>query len=65
MKQGVMLINTARGKILNTADALEALESGKIGYLGVDVYENEKGLFFHDYSKKKFARQTPAKTHGF
>ena len=41
MKDGVMIINTGRGGLLNTADAIEALKSGKIGYLGLDVYENE------------------------
>jgi D-lactate dehydrogenase len=49
MKNGVMLINTSRGAILKTADALQGLENGKIGYLGLDVYEFEKGLFFEDH----------------
>jgi D-lactate dehydrogenase len=53
MKQGVMLINTARGAIMNTQHVIEALESGKLGYLGTDVYENEKGIFFYDYSKNR------------
>jgi D-lactate dehydrogenase len=51
MKNGVMLINTSRGALINTEDASEALESGKIGYLGLDVYEYEKGLFFEDHQK--------------
>ncbi|WDF75603.1 2-hydroxyacid dehydrogenase [Mucilaginibacter sp. KACC 22773] len=51
MKNGVMLINTSRGLLINTADALSAIESGKIGYLGIDVYEFEKGLFFEDHQK--------------
>jgi D-lactate dehydrogenase len=50
MKQGVMLINTARGPILNTNDVISYLESGKIGALGLDVYEKERGLFFYDHS---------------
>lgn len=50
MKDGVMLINTARGPVLNTAAVLKYLESGKIGALGVDVYEKERGLFFYDHS---------------
>jgi D-lactate dehydrogenase len=50
MKTGVMLINTGRGAILNTRDVIDGLVSGKIGYLGLDVYENEKGLFFYDHS---------------
>jgi len=49
MKDGVMLINTSRGALIKTVDALEALEKGKIGYLGLDVYEYEKGLFFEDH----------------
>lgn len=52
MKQGAMLINTARGAIINTKDAIEALKSGKLGSLGLDVYENEKELFFKDRSEE-------------
>jgi len=50
MKDGVMIINTGRGGIVNTKDVIQGLTSGKIGYLGLDVYENEKGLFFTDHS---------------
>nr|WP_294945297.1 2-hydroxyacid dehydrogenase [uncultured Mucilaginibacter sp.] len=49
MKDGVMLINTSRGALINTTDVVNALRSGKIGYLGLDVYEFEKGLFFEDH----------------
>jgi len=49
MKNGVMLINTSRGAVIKTTDVLAALESGKVGYLGIDVYEYEKGLFFEDH----------------
>jgi D-lactate dehydrogenase len=49
MKTGVMLINTSRGALIRTTDAIAALKSGKIGYLGLDVYEFEKGLFFEDH----------------
>jgi D-lactate dehydrogenase len=52
MKNGVMIVNTARGAVLKTSDAIEALKSGKIGYLGLDVYEKEKGLFFYDHSNE-------------
>lgn len=51
MKHGVMIINTSRGGLLNTEDVLEALATGKIGYLGLDVYEYEQGLFFEDHQK--------------
>ncbi|MFN8414865.1 MAG: 2-hydroxyacid dehydrogenase [Cytophagaceae bacterium] len=50
MKPGVMVINTSRGGLMNTKDVLEGLKSNKIGYLGMDVYEKEKGVFFFDYS---------------
>ena len=49
MKDGVMLINTARGALVSTTDILTGLDSGKIGYYGADVYEFEKGLFFEDH----------------
>lgn len=49
MKPGVMLINSARGALVKTVDVLAALESGRIGYLGLDVYEYEKGLFFENH----------------
>ncbi|MBD1558695.1 2-hydroxyacid dehydrogenase [Vibrio sp. S9_S30] len=50
MKDGVMIVNTSRGDLLDSADAIEALKSGKIGSLGLDVYDNEKELFFQDKS---------------
>jgi D-lactate dehydrogenase len=53
MKPGVMLINTARGAVINTDHAIDALNKGTIGYLGIDVYEKEKGIFFFDLSKQK------------
>ncbi len=49
MKNGTMLINTARGGLVKTAEVISALESGKLGYFGTDVYEFEKGLFFSDH----------------
>ncbi|WP_299247690.1 2-hydroxyacid dehydrogenase [uncultured Cytophaga sp.] len=50
MRDGVYIINTGRGPIINTIDAIEGLKSGKIGALGIDVYEKEKGLFFNDHT---------------
>ena len=41
--------NTSRGAIIKTVDAITALEKGKLGYLGLDVYEFEKGLFYEDH----------------
>jgi D-lactate dehydrogenase len=52
MKQGVMIINTSRGGVLDTRAVIEALKSGKIGYLGLDVYEEEADLFFEDQSDR-------------
>ncbi|AXG68050.1 D-lactate dehydrogenase [Kordia sp. SMS9] len=51
MKKGVMIINTSRGALINTADAIEGLINEKIGYLGIDVYEQEEDLFFEDLSE--------------
>ncbi len=50
MKTGVMLINTSRGALVNTNEIVEALKKGRIGYFGMDVYEEEEGLFFEDHS---------------
>lgn len=50
MKPGVMLINTSRGALLDTQAAIEGLKSGRIGYLGLDVYEEEADLFFENLS---------------
>lgn len=50
MKDGVMLINTSRGGLVNTKDVIRALKTGKIGHLGLDVYEQESELFFEDHS---------------
>ena len=50
MKTGVMLINTSRGGLVDTKAVIDGLKSGKIGYLGLDVYEEEEGLFFEDLS---------------
>jgi D-lactate dehydrogenase len=50
MKEGVMLINTSRGGLIDTRAVIRALKSGRIGYLGLDVYEEENNLFFEDLS---------------
>jgi D-lactate dehydrogenase len=50
MKNGVMLINTSRGALLDTLAIIEGLKTGKIGYLGLDVYEEEEEIFFEDRS---------------
>ena len=50
MKDGVMIINTSRGGLVDSQAAIEALKTQKIGALGMDVYENERDLFFEDKS---------------
>jgi D-lactate dehydrogenase len=51
MKEGSMLINTSRGALVDTKAAIEALKTGQLGYLGIDVYEQEEKLFFTDWSE--------------
>ena len=50
MKDGVILINCSRGNLINTDDLIDALSSGKIGGVGLDVYENEEDFFLKDMS---------------
>lgn len=51
MKEGVMLVNTSRGGLVNTASVIRGLKSKKIGYLALDVYEMESDLFFRNLSE--------------
>lgn len=50
MKPGAMLVNTSRGGVVDTRAVIEALKSGHLGSLGLDVYEEEGDLFFRDLS---------------
>ena len=52
MKPGVMLINTSRGHLIDTQAVIDGIKSHQIGYLGIDVYEQEDELFFEDHSDK-------------
>ena len=52
MKRGVMLINTSRGALVDARATINALKSGHLGYLGLDVYEEEADLFFENLSEK-------------
>ena len=52
MKQGVMLINTGRGKLIHTHALINGLKSKKVGYAGLDVYEEESGYFYEDKSDR-------------
>lgn len=51
-KDGLMLINTGRGALIDTQAAIDALKNKKLGYLGLDVYEEEEALFFEDHSDR-------------
>lgn len=53
MKKGVVFINTARGGVVNTRDLLEALDNGIVACAGLDVYENEKNIYFHNHIGKR------------
>ncbi|NJK89241.1 MAG: 2-hydroxyacid dehydrogenase [Myxococcales bacterium] len=50
MKQGVMIVNTSRGGLIDTEALVGAIQSGRIGAVGLDVYEEEEGKFFRDLS---------------
>lgn len=50
MRPGVMVINTSRGGLMDTKAVIAGIKSGQIGYLGIDVYEQEEHLFFRDLS---------------
>jgi D-lactate dehydrogenase len=52
MKPGVMLINTSRGGLIDTTAVIDGLKSGRIGHLGLDVYEEEARYFYEDYSSR-------------
>lgn len=51
MKKGVKLINTSRGALIDTKAVIKGLKNGQIGFLGIDVYEQEEKLFFKDLSE--------------
>jgi len=52
MKTGVMIINTGRGMLIDSKALIDGLKTGKIGYAGLDVYEEESEYFFEDFSNK-------------
>ncbi|MDE5841520.1 MAG: 2-hydroxyacid dehydrogenase [Malacoplasma sp.] len=52
MKNGVLLVNTGRGPLVNSLDLIEGIKSGKIGAAALDVYENESEYFYYDHSNK-------------
>ena len=50
MQDGVMIINTGRGKLVDTRALIKGLKMGKVGFAGLDVYEEERDFFFEDQS---------------
>lgn len=65
MKTGVMLINTSRGALVDTQAVVEGLKSKKLGYLGLDVYEQESNIFFNDLSEEILVDDTLARLMTF
>ncbi|MDD2237810.1 MAG: 2-hydroxyacid dehydrogenase [Kiritimatiellae bacterium] len=61
MKPGVCLINTGRGKLVDTHDLIDALKSGRVGSAGLDVYEEEDKYFFEDFSSEIIQDDTLAR----
>ena len=52
MKRGVVLINTGRGALIDSRALIDVLKSGHLGAAGLDVYEEEEGIFFQDLSSR-------------
>ena len=52
MKHGIMIINTGRGMLIDSKALIEGLKTGKVGFAGLDVYEEESDYFFEDFSNK-------------
>lgn len=65
MKKGAMLINTSRGALIDTGAVIKALKKGTLGYLGIDVYEQEEKLFFHDLSENVIEDDMLVRLMGF
>lgn len=65
MKDGVMLINTSRGALVDTDAVISGLKHRKVGYLGIDVYEQEEKLFFRDLSETVIEDDTIARLMSF
>jgi D-lactate dehydrogenase len=61
MRHGVTIVNTSRGALVDTEAVIDALKDGTIGYLGLDVYEEEDALFFEDLSAEVIQDDTFAR----
>lgn len=65
MKDGVVLINTARGGLMDTRALIDGLESGRIGALGLDVIEDEFGLYYNDLKSEVLSKRDLYTLRGF
>lgn len=65
MKDGVILVNTSRGGLINTEDLITGIKAGKFHAVGLDVYEEENGLVFDDLSDTILAHTTTARLLSF
>lgn len=65
MKNGVMLVNTSRGGLINTEDLIEGIKANKFHCVALDVYEEENGLVFDDYSDAILEHTTTARLLSF
>ncbi|HEX5125134.1 MAG TPA: 2-hydroxyacid dehydrogenase [Rhodocyclaceae bacterium] len=64
-KRGVIIVNTSRGGLIDAIALIEALKSGHVGGVGLDVYEMEEGVFFHDLSDRPLQDDTLARLMTF
>lgn len=65
MKNGVMIINTGRGKLINTKDLIQGLKNHIVGSAGLDVYEEEGDFFFEDFSAEPISDDVLARLMTF
>lgn len=65
MKDGVMIVNTARGGLIDSEALISGIESGKIGGAGLDVVENEFGLYYYDHKSDILNNRELAVLRGF
>ncbi len=65
MKQGAIIVNTARGKLIDTAALIDALETKRVGFAALDVLENENGLYYYDRTGDPIANREMAVLRSF